>query len=194
MLTSCRASLRLHSSAAARLLLLGVTFVVEEADFCRTSCDRSRPGLSGCAGMSCPRKLLLVAIAAVDTSITFTDLCYEALAFWVRRGYGMPTASRLSYRPVRPEDAEIHGSIRLRCKHRHTVFDQEYNAGTVVGLEDFNSIRSLCIMDVTISPYTEALRPGWQTGKLCLRPPCHEAEKHFFSRSFAASRLHVSRL
>jgi hypothetical protein len=88
----------------------------------------------------------------------FTDLCYEALKFGVRRGYGMPTAFRLSHRPVRPEDAEIHGSIRLRYKHRHTVFGQEYNAGTVVGLEDFNSIRSLCIIDVTISPYTEALR------------------------------------
>ena len=46
----------------------------------------------------------------------------------------------------------------MRCKHRHTVFGQDYNAGTVVGLEEFNSLKSLCIIDATITPYTEELR------------------------------------
>ena len=46
----------------------------------------------------------------------------------------------------------------LRCKHRHTVFGQDYNAGTVVGLEEFNSIKSFCVIDATVSPYTEELR------------------------------------
>ena len=116
MRTSCRARLRLHSGAAARSLLLGVTFLVEEAEFGLTACDDSGPGVSRCAGTSFPRKLLIVAIAAVATRVRFTDLCCEALEFRVRQGYGMPTVFRLSHRPMRPEDAGIHTCIRCAVR------------------------------------------------------------------------------
>jgi hypothetical protein len=38
------------------------------------------------------------------------------------------------------------------------VFGQDYNAGTLVGLEEFNLIKSHRIIDAIISPYTEELR------------------------------------